>query len=105
MSGGVMRELIRYFRNAAEFAQILGKMHIDEDIARNVVHQQRQDIALRLNADHRETLRRILQQGQLSGGLYEAVEDELLRSLHLLSYQDHSEYSWFDVHPNVLPLL
>jgi hypothetical protein len=45
-SGGVMRELIRYFRNAAEFAQLLEEMHIDEEIARNVVNQQRQDITL-----------------------------------------------------------
>jgi hypothetical protein len=44
-------------------------------------------------------------QGELSGGQRETVEDELLRSLHLLSYQDDSGHSWFDAHPNVLPLL
>jgi hypothetical protein len=104
-SGGVMRELIRYVRNAAEFAQLLDKMHIDEAIARNVVEQQRQDIALRLTVDHREALRQVMTQGELSGGQREAVEDELLRSLHLLSYQDASGHSWFDVHPNILPLL
>ena len=56
-SGGVMRELIRYVRNAVEFAQLLDKMQIDEMIAQNVVDQQRQDISLRLTVDHREALR------------------------------------------------
>jgi len=104
-SGGVMRELIRYVRNAVEFAQLLGKMQIDEMIAQNVVDQQRQDVSLRLTVDHREALRQVMTQGELSAGQRETVEDELLRSLHLLSYQDDSGHSWFDAHPNVLPLL
>ncbi len=101
-SGGVMRELIRYFRTAGEFAQLLGAMRIDEAIAHDVINRQRQDIAPRLNFDHREALRRVLRRGTASGG---QLEDELLRSLHLLSYQDDSGNSWFDAHPNVLPLL
>jgi hypothetical protein len=104
-SGGVMRELIRYVRNAVEFDQLLGKMQIDEMIAQNVVDQQRQDVSLRLTVDHREALRQVMTQGELSGGQRETVEDELLRSLHLLSYQDDIGHSWFDAHPNVLPLL
>jgi hypothetical protein len=104
VSGGVMRELISYFRDAARFAQLRNTMRIDFVIAQNVITQQQQAIALRLNPEHREALRRVLQQGALSGGQLELTEDDLLRSLYLLSYQD-KQYAWFDVHPNVLPLL
>lgn len=102
-SGGVIRELISYFRDAARFAQLRDTMQIDTLIAQNVIVQQQQAIAL-LNLEHREALRRVLQQGALSGGQLELTEDDLLRSLYLLSYQD-KQYAWFDVHPNVLPLL
>src|SRR5262249_41183295 len=105
MSGGVMRELVRYFRDAATFAQLLAKIQIDETIAQDVTNRQRQEIAPRLNVEHREALRRVLQQGALSGGQREAVEDDLLRSLHLLSYEGDNDNFWFDAHPNVLPLL
>jgi hypothetical protein len=80
-------------------------MQLDETIAQDVINQHRQEIAPRLNVEHHEALRRVLKQGKLSGGQYEALEDDLLRSLYLLSYQDDSGNSWFDVHPNVLPLL
>lgn len=103
-SGGVMRELIRYFRDAATSAQLLGQMQIDEAIAEDVVDEQRLQIAPQLNVDHRKALRLVLEQGALSGGTQEAIEDDLLRSLHLLSYQDEKNF-WFDAHPNALPLL
>ena len=103
-SGGVMRELIRYFREAARFAQLRNLLKIDLPIAQDVVNRQQQAIALRLNLDHRESLRQVLQQGALSGGQREATEDDLLHNLYLLSYQD-DQHSWFDAHPNVLPLL
>src|SRR5262249_26076748 len=60
MSSGVMRELVRYFRDAATFAQLLGKMQIDEAIAQNVINQQQQDIAPRLTIVHVEALRQVL---------------------------------------------
>jgi hypothetical protein len=105
MSGGVMRELVRAFRDAATFAQLRDTMQIDETIAHAVVHQRRQSIAPQLNAEHRQTLQRVLREGALSGGQSAAVKDELLRSLHLLSYRDDRDTFWFDVHPTVLPLL
>jgi hypothetical protein len=105
MSGGVMRELVRSFREAATFAQLRDKMQIDETIARDVLNQRRQSIAPQLNAEHRQALQRVLREGTLSGGQSAAVEDELLRSLHLLSYRDDQDKFWFDVHPTVLPLL
>lgn len=104
-SGGLMRDLIRSFRQAATFAQILGATRIDEDIARRVIDQQRQEIAPPLSVDHREALRRVIQQGALSGGQRQPVEDELLRSALLLSYEDDSGGTWFDAHPAVLSLL
>src|SRR5262249_36930586 len=104
-SGGVMRELIRLFRYAIRIARLRGVTQIDEAIARDAVSRQRQEIAPRLNVQHREALRLVLQQGMLSGGQHESIEDELLRSLHLLSYQDDQNDSWFDAPPSVLSLL
>jgi hypothetical protein len=104
MSGGVMRELIRSFRDAATFAQLLDRMQVDEEIAQKVIHRRRQEMGPRLTLVHRDALKLILRQGMLSGGQQEATEDELLRNLHLLSYQDNGN-AWFDAHPNVLPLL
>jgi hypothetical protein len=99
-----MRELVRYVREAATFAQLRDSTQIDETLAQNVVEQQQQEMAPRLTVDHRDAIRRVLRQGALSGGQHEGVEDELLRSLYLLSYED-SRFFWFDAHPNVLPLL
>ncbi len=104
-SGGIIRELVHYFHRAATFAQALGKLQIDEAIAQDVINQQRQDIDLRLKTEPREMLRCILKEGQLRGGRGEVEKEELFRSLCLLSYQDDSFNSWFDAHPNVLPLL
>lgn len=104
MSGGVMRELIRAFRDAATFASLLDKKKIDEEVAKKVINQQQQEISLRLTVAHREALQKVLQAGKLLGGQAASVEDELVRNLLLLSYQDESE-SWFDAHPNAFPLL
>ena len=104
-SGGIMRELIRLFRDAIRIARLLGVTRIDETIAQDAVNRQRQEIAPRLNVQHREALRVVLRQGTLSGGQHESVEDELLRSLHLLSYQDEQSNFWFDAYPSVLSLL
>jgi hypothetical protein len=104
MSGGVMRELIRSFRDAATFTQLLDRMQIDQEIAQKAIHRRRQELGPRLTLTHRDALKLILRQGMLSGGQQEATEDELLRNLHLLSYQDTGN-AWSDAHPNVLPLL
>ncbi len=103
-SGGVMRELIGYFRDAATSAQLLGKMQVNEKIAQDAIDERQLQIAPRLNVDYRKALRQVLEQGALSGGAQENLEDNLLRSLYLLSYQDEKNF-WFDAHPNVLPLL
>ncbi len=104
MSGGVMRQLIHYFREAATSAQALDRMKIDKAIVQDVIDEHRLEMTPQLGYEHSEALRRVLQRGQLSGGQQEDVEDDLLHSVHLLSYQDDRVF-WFDAHPNALPLL
>ena len=104
MSGGVMRELVRYFRDAATFAQLRDTRQIDDAIVQSVIQQQQQEMAPRLTVDHRDVLRSVLRHGVLGGGQHAAMEDEPLRSLYLLSYDDNHNF-WFDAHPNVLSLL
>ncbi|MGE0683294.1 MAG: hypothetical protein AB7P69_20645 [Candidatus Binatia bacterium] len=105
-SGGIIREFVRYLHDAATFAQLRETFHIDMEIAQNAVNQQRQVKELQLGTLHREVLRAVLQKGQLSGKQSDMeVEEILLRSLSLLSYQDDHADAWFDAHPNVLPLL
>jgi hypothetical protein len=103
-SGGVIRELVRYFREAAVSAQLLSTDRIDKRIAGQVLAQQREEMAQVLKLAHRKTLADVLKQGALAGGEKESVEDDLLRSLHLISYRDEGTF-WFDAHPNVLELL
>jgi hypothetical protein len=79
-------------------------MQINEKIAQAVIDDRQLEIAPRLNLDYRKVLHLVLQQGVLSGGAQESLEDNLLRSLYLLSYQDDKSF-WFDAHSNVLPLL
>jgi hypothetical protein len=66
-SGGVMRELIRLFRGAARIARQRNIPQIDETIALDAVGRQRQEIAPRLNIQHRQALQEVLKQGTLSG--------------------------------------
>lgn len=104
-SGGVMRELIRLFRDATRIVRLRDMTRIDEAIAQDAIGRKQQEISPRLNAQHREALRRILQKGTLSGGQHEATEEELLRNLYLLSYQEGRDDFWFDAYPSVLSLL
>jgi len=103
MSGGVMRTLILLFNTAATFAKMKGQDRIDHDLAEKSVIKQRNDLQIRLNLDLRKALENVLKERMLLGGTSEQAEDELLINDYLLSYRD--EVAWFDVHPNVLPLL
>lgn len=103
-SGGVIRGLIRSCHDAMRLAQVSRQYQIDEAIVEKVIDQQRQLAASQLKMNHINALRHVLQQGRLSGGEFESIEDELMRGSYLLSYQD-PPHSWFDAHPNVLPLL
>lgn len=103
-SGGVIREFVRYFREAAVSAQLLNADRIDERIAEQILAQHREESARVLNGAHRKTLKSVLESGALAGGGEESVEDDLLRSVRLISYEDEGNF-WFDAHPNVLQLL
>lgn len=104
MSGGVMREFVRYLHEAARDALLQKRGQIDLAIAQDVVDRQRQELAIELDLQHREVLRAVLERGFLIGRQRE-VEEALLRGNYLLAYGDHGESAWFDAHPNVLPLL
>ncbi|MGH9752729.1 MAG: P-loop NTPase fold protein [Blastocatellia bacterium] len=104
MSGGVMRDMVLLFNNAATYAKMEGKERIDGDLASKSVMRQRKRLQKRLNLKYRETLERALKERSLLGGDSESVEDELLTNDYLLSYED-GDGAWFDVHPNALPLL
>jgi hypothetical protein len=76
-----------------DIARLRDITQIDEAIAQEAIGRKQQEIAPRLNTQHREALRLVLQKGTLSGGQHESTEDELLRSLYLLSYQeDRAEF-------------
>ncbi len=66
-SGGVMRELIRLFRDATRIVRLREVTPIDEAIAQDAVGRKQQEIAPRLNTQHREALRLVLQKGTLKG--------------------------------------
>jgi hypothetical protein len=104
MSGGVMRTLILLFNNAATFAKMKGQDRIDRELALKAVMKQRMEFKLRLNLQYREALEKVIKERTLLGGASGSVEDELLINDYLLSYRDEND-AWFDIHPNVLPLL
>ncbi|HZB99984.1 MAG TPA: hypothetical protein VE844_01020, partial [Gammaproteobacteria bacterium] len=67
-------------------------MQINEKIAQAVIDDRQLEIAPRLNLGYRKVLHLVLQQGVLSGGAQASLEDNLLHSLYLLSYQDDKSF-------------
>ncbi|MGE0126793.1 MAG: P-loop NTPase fold protein [Blastocatellales bacterium] len=104
MSGGVMRQLILRFNNAATYAKMMGRDKIDHELAHKSVMAHRKQLKTRLNADYRKALLAVLSERSLCGGGSQEAEDEMLTNDYLLSYRDEND-AWFDVHPNALPLL
>jgi DNA polymerase III delta prime subunit len=104
MSGGVMRDLIRLFSAAAASAQTLKRERIDKEIALNAIYQYRREMGARMTVVHRSALIDVLKEGRLKNGNQTEVEDELVKALFLLSYQSGDD-TWFDAHPNLLPVL
>jgi len=103
--GGVIREAVRFIRDAAVSAQINGTFNIDSKIVNQVIDAQRREMRARLSAQHKEALVAVLKEGALVGGASEAIEDELLHAVYLLSYQGQGGEFWFDAHPNALFVL
>ncbi|MGH9939956.1 MAG: hypothetical protein ACREAM_27250, partial [Blastocatellia bacterium] len=104
MSGGIMRDMIRLFREAAFNAQLLGKTRIDDEIARNAVAKYQNEHGSQLKENEREVIRRALRQGWFSGGASANDEYDLVYNLHLLSYEEGNNI-WIDAHPLVLSSL
>jgi len=94
MSGGVMRDLIRLFSDAATFAQVLKRQRIDEEIALKAVYKHRREMSGRMTVVHRNALIDVLKEGCLKNGNQTEVEDDLVKALYLLSYQSEVD-TWF----------
>ncbi|HZF38545.1 MAG TPA: hypothetical protein VE715_06965, partial [Blastocatellia bacterium] len=104
MSGGVMRDLIRLFSDAATSAQALKRERIDKETALKAVYKHRREMSARMTVVHRGALVDVLKEGCLKNGNQTEVEDDLVKALYLLSYQSGDD-TWFDAHPNLLPVL
>jgi hypothetical protein len=105
-SGGVIRELIRSVRDASRIAQISKSSTMTEEHVQIAVNEKIQELDRRLTVTYRDALSKIMKEGRLLGGPHAEIEDELLRSIYLISYAEpNSPKPWFDVHPAILDLL
>ncbi|MBE9508112.1 MAG: hypothetical protein IMY86_08685 [Chloroflexi bacterium] len=100
MSGGVMREMVSLMREAVVQAEITGKTRVTEPAARAAVYELRRQYAAGLRREHYRELEAFLESNVPSQS--ETCGD-LLRNLYILSYVNDEH--WYDVHPNVRPLL
>lgn len=100
MSGGVMREFIRLVQSALVSARAKSVAKINLSVAEEAMYRVRRDFKAGLDAKHFEEMARFLNSGVPSGT---EECDELLENLYILSYINND--LWYDIHPNVLPLL
>ncbi len=100
MSGGVMREMVSLMREAVTQAEIRGETSVTAPISRAAVYALRRQYAAGLRREHY----RELEDFHTTGVPSQSKEcHELLRNLYILSYINDD--FWYDVHPNVRPLL
>ena len=99
-SGGVMRELISLMRDACVKARLMGRAMIDEEIAEKAIYSSRRKYAAGLSEPYFEELKKVLELGMPTGS---EICDKLLQNLYVLGYANYD--LWYDVHPNVLPLI
>jgi len=100
MSGGVMREMVSLMREAVTQAEIRGETRVTEPIVRAAVYALRRQYAAGLRLEHYRELESFRTIGVPSQS--EECHD-LLRNLYILSYINDG--LWYDIHPNVRPLL
>jgi len=100
MSGGVMREMISLMREAVVQAEIAGETRVTLQAARAAVYKLRRQYAAGLRQEHYRELETFHATGIPSQS--ESCDD-LLRNLYILSYIN--DQLWYDIHPNVRPLL
>jgi hypothetical protein len=99
-SGGVMRELISLMRDACVKARLMGCTRIDEEIAEKAIYSSRRKYAAGLSEPYFKELRKVLELERPTGS---EICDKLLQNLYVLGYANKD--LWYDVHPNVLPLI
>jgi len=100
MSGGVMRDLILLMREASVNAKRGGKPSIQLEEARKAVYFRRRQFAMGLRKPEYDELENFLNTGRPTEA---EVFDRLVGNLYILIYLD--EEPWYDIHPNVLPLI
>ncbi len=94
--GGVMRDLIRLFQEAALQAQIGGKPGIGDPEAREAANERRRQLMAQLTPDYHRVLDEVRDTHQRVGGEDEQRCDLLLRNDMLLSYVNKD--IWFAPH-------
>ncbi len=100
MSGGVMREMISLMREAIVQAEISGETQVNLRAARAAVYKLRRQYAAGLRQEHY----RELEDFRATGIPSRSKDcDDLLRNLYILSFINDT--FWYDIHPNVRPLL
>ncbi len=100
MSGGVMRDLILLMREASVNAKRGEKPSIQLGEARKAVYFRRRQFAMGLRKPEYDELENFLKTGRPTEA---EVFDRLVGNLYILIYLD--EEPWYDIHPNVLPLI
>jgi hypothetical protein len=100
MSGGVMRELILLMREASVNAKREGKSSIQLDEVRKAAYFRRRQYAMGLRKPEYDELESFLESGRPSDT---EVFNRLVENLYILIYTNDDV--WYDIHPNVLPLI
>ena len=109
MSGGVMRDLVRLVRDASVDAQMARADLVGSPAVEKAVYRTRRDFSAGLKETHVAELRHFAKTGQRSNATVEFqgstinVADHLLMNSYMLCYSN--DKLWFDVHPNVRPLI
>jgi len=100
MSGGVMREFIRLVQNALVEMQLDKGEQVILRHAEKAVYRARRSFKAGLSHEHYHEMEYLLLRGERSDN---AACNELLKNLYILSYTN--DQMWYDIHPNVRPLL
>lgn len=94
-SGGVARDLMFLFRQAAFIAKRAGENRIDESLARQAVADYRRKFEAALTPKYYEVLEKVAKSKRRTD---DRLCDELIMGNFILSYIDEEGEIWFDVH-------
>lgn len=93
-SGGLLRNLVRLFQNAAMDAQVAGQAAVDMRIARRVLSAERREMQAMLTTAGQAEMEAVVTSQRLSGS---DLCDELVYANFILSYINDD--IWYDCHP------